>query len=420
MTTRGDAQGYAFTGLLESVVELIREACLVMSPDGRILLANEAAERLYGYGSERLASMHVSELYTPENLALLPEELMHAGDGGLLFDSVHVRADGSTVAVRVSWKRSEFCEREVLLATVIENGEHPVLEQERFKSAAFDAALDPIIVHDRHGNVLHFNRAAAVASGMTADEFATIEPWGWIAEAHHELVGQRLETLSSAGSLIFETMSRRADATLYPSEVHARLLDHTNGLVIVSVVRDVTERKRAEATVQQMAYHDVLTGLPNRLLLTERAEQAMADVHRHGDLLGMAFIDLDHFKPVNDSIGHQGGDVVLSTIASRLLTAVRSGDTVARLGGDEFVILLPRLVDADALEGLGEKLCRVVSEPVTVGDMRISIHASVGLAVFDPETDGLSTLLSKADLAMYSAKRSGERWAVFDDSVLRR
>lgn len=418
LSTREEIQDFAFTTLLESITDLMNDACLVMSADGHILLANDEASRLYGHSGKHLTGMHVSELFAPESLHLLSSDLSGDAAGGQLFHCVHLRADGTRVPVRVSWKRSFFYERDIVTATVLADRGQRDIEEERIKSAAFDAALDAIIVHDMDGNLLHFNKAAAAAADMSAEAFARLGQWGWVPPEHRSGIPAHFEHVLTEGSAFFESMGMRADGSTYSSEVHARLLELTDGAVMVSVVRDIMERKRSDAAVHAMAYHDMLTGLPNRVLFSERAEQAMADTHRHGDRLGLAFIDLDNFKPINDRVGHQGGDSVLITIASRLVKAVRAGDTVARLGGDEFVILLPRLSDVDALEGLGEKLCRVVCEPVNVNGTEVSIHASVGLALFEPDTDRLSSLLSKADMAMYAAKRSGERWSVFDEGLL--
>jgi diguanylate cyclase (GGDEF)-like protein/PAS domain S-box-containing protein len=414
-----DIEGFAFATLLESFVGLMRDACLAVAPDGRILTANDEAGRIYGRSLEDLAEMHADELAAPGRAGLMP----HSADDvrmGVVFDSVHLRADCSRLPVRVSAKASDFCGREIILATVLEDCDYSDAEEERIKSAAFDAALDAIIVHDRDGNLLHFNKAAAEAARMTSEQFACIEPWGWIPPAGRPGIPSRLDAVLDSGSLIFEGTGLRADGTTYANEVHARGLTLTGRTVVVSVVRDISERRRAEAAIHALAYHDVLTGLPNRSLLSERAEQAMAEAARYGDLLGLAFIDLDEFKPINDDIGHHAGDSVLTTIAERLVSAVRSGDTVARFGGDEFVVMLPRLQNRSALERIGSKLAQVIRMPLEAEGRTIGVTASIGLAVYDPLEDGFSSLLSKADMAMYSAKRAGESWRVFNESMVLR
>lgn len=418
MEAHGDTQGHTFMELLETLVELVHDACLVLGPDGTVLLGNKRASRLYGRAPDEIAGTPIGDVCAPESRDALLRELAELPADGSRFNSVHLRADGSHSTVRVSLKRGTLCGRDIVFATVLDDCEHVDAEEERIKSAAFDAALDPIIVHDTDGMLLHFNTAAAESAGMTPEEYARIGPWGWVPAERRGSIGQRLHAIVSNGSMTFESAGTRTDGSAFTSEVHARTLDLAGRTVIVSVSRDVTERKRAEAAVHEMAYHDTLTGLPNRSLLSERAEQAMADVHRHGDLLALAFIDLDDFKPINDAIGHHAGDDVLRTIAARLVATVRTNDTVARFGGDEFVVMLPRLPDRDAIERVASKLAQVVRAPIETAERTILVTASIGLAVYDPTEDGFSSLLSKADMAMYSAKRAGVRWRLFDEHVV--
>ncbi len=402
--------------MLDSFVEIVPGASLAISADGRVLAANAEAADLYGRPVADLVGMDAADLCAPGSPGFTPHVDTHA-DG--TFDSVHVRADCTHVPVRVSTKSSTIFGSPVHIATVLDcgAGDHEV---EWIRAAAFDAALDAIIVHDLEGNLLHFNSAAAQAAGMDPEEFACIEPWGWVPPKGRESIPARLETVAEHGALIFEAQGWRADGTTYENEVHARALTLTGRTIVVSVVRDISERRRAEADIHMLAYHDVLTGLPNRTLLSERAEQAMAEAIRYGDLLGLAFVDLDEFKPINDDIGHSAGDAVLTAIADRLVSAVRTEDTVARFGGDEFVVMLPRLSSVHALELIGAKLSRAVREPLETGGHLVQVTASIGLAIFDPLEDGLSSLLSKADMAMYSAKRAGESWRVFDEKTVLR
>jgi len=411
LTTGNDSGAAALAAMLDTLVELVPDACLAMSADGTILAANADACHLYRYRRQDLVGAEAAALCAPGSPGF---ETQTCDETARAFDSVHVRADCTRVPVRVRLRSSELLGSPVLVATVTDDCEPRNGEAGRIESAAFDAALDAIIVHDLDGNLIHFNSAAAEASGMTPEEFACIEPWGWVPPAGRAGVPARLEALLERGSLIFEGWGLRADGTTYENEVHARVLSLAERTIVVSVVRDISERRRIEEAIHTLAYHDVLTGLPNRNLLSKRAEQAMAEATRHGDLLGLAFVDLDEFKPINDDIGHAAGDAVLTAIASRLVSAVRTEDTVARFGGDEFVVMLPRLGSVGALERIGSKLSEAIRTPLEVDGRSVRVTASIGLAVFDPLEDGFSSLLSKADMAMYSAKRAGEAWRVFD------
>lgn len=187
-------------------------------------------------------------------------------------------------------------------------------------------------------------------------------------------------------------------------------LENTNA----RLEREIGEREQAEEalhkqqkSLQQMAHHDALTGLPNRLLLADRLAQSIAKSDRNPTLHAVLFIDLDHFKQINDSLGHSVGDELLKAVSSRLLSCVRKEDTVARLGGDEFILLAENLEDADAIRKLAEKILASFNTPFEVGRRSLSVAASIGISIHPTDGDDTESLLRNADSAMYSAKNDG-------------
>lgn len=182
-----------------------------------------------------------------------------------------------------------------------------------------------------------------------------------------------------------------------------------NGAVVgaVAVLRDVTLAAAQEAHMQRLAFHDALTGLPNRLLLQDRALQAMADAERHGQGLAVMYLDLDGFKPINDKLGHQAGDVALMHIAQSLQASVRASDTVCRLGGDEFVILLTHTLHETQLRSMAEKIMQACMQPFVWEGQSYQMSASAGVSMFPQHGQQWESLLQCADSAMYAAKRSG-------------
>ena len=170
---------------------------------------------------------------------------------------------------------------------------------------------------------------------------------------------------------------------------------------------EVKERQRFEQELRHQAMHDTLTGLPNRALLMDRIEQAIELARRRDHSLTLLFLDLDRFKLVNDSLGHGAGDELLRVVTRRIGRLVRAGDTVARLGGDEFVLLLPNPMPADVLANLTNQLARVVAEPVLVADREVSVTCSLGYSVYPQDGEDATTLLKRADAAMYGAKEDG-------------
>jgi diguanylate cyclase (GGDEF)-like protein/PAS domain S-box-containing protein len=196
---------------------------------------------------------------------------------------------------------------------------------------------------------------------------------------------------------------------------------HVSGLVVLN--QDITERKAAEHAIEELAYYDTLTGLPNRRLLLDRLAQVVASIKRDGVQGALLFLDLDHFKDLNDSLGHDIGDLMLQQVATRLRGCVRERDTVARLGGDEFVVVLAPL-DPDAeraaaqVRTVVEKIQRVLTEPYPLGDHVQHSAASIGATLIDHQRTAVTDLLKQADLAMYKAKTSGRNQACFFDPQL--
>ncbi|PLX91540.1 MAG: hypothetical protein C0620_11065 [Desulfuromonas sp.] len=183
--------------------------------------------------------------------------------------------------------------------------------------------------------------------------------------------------------------------------------DDDNLSALICVFNDVTELKEAEEKLTRLAHHDPLTGLPNRNLFFDRLEHALHDAKRHGRIFALLYLDLDKFKPINDTLGHEFGDQALREVSQRLNKTLRSDDTVARVGGDEFIIILNGLPDSAATEPLAEKVVKAVLAPLKMGSLTHQLGASVGISMFPRDGKDMDTLISQADKAMYAAKKSG-------------
>ena len=178
-------------------------------------------------------------------------------------------------------------------------------------------------------------------------------------------------------------------------------------LRVIGTITDITERHAADASIRHQAQHDNLTGLPNRALFHDRLQQALANAQRNKACLGLVFLDLDNFKPINDQHGHAAGDMLLQTVAQRLRQTIRAVDTVARIGGDEFVLLLTELDQPDSAIRLAEKIRQSVLPPTPFGEHRLEISCSMGVADYPGDGLDAQTLIRHADMAMYRAKQSG-------------
>ena len=213
----------------------------------------------------------------------------------------------------------------------------------------------------------------------------------WIMEDVTQEHAQR-EALARA----HEELERRvAERTAELSAANAKLQE------------EIAERQQAEERIRHLAHHDPLTGLPNRALLQDRLQQALTQARRGGHRVAVMFLDLDRFKAINDSLGHEVGDELLKAVAQRLRGAVRAGDTVARLGGDEFVVVLPEVADAEAVARVAEKIIAAFVPPVPIGPHVLKASTSIGIGVSPEDGEEPHALMKSADTAMYLAKRDG-------------
>lgn len=294
--------------------------------------------------------------------------------------------------------------------------------------AILDNMLDGVITIDRAGVIESFNKAACTIFGYTRDEVlgrnvSLLMPAAdAVAHDGHLLrhdQGQRPYLLGKPRDM----QGRRKDGSVFPMSLAVSKLAHGAGPGFVGVIRDITQRKKNEEEIQRLAFFDPLTELPNRRLLHDRLHQAVANSTRSGQHAALMFMDLDHFKQLNDTLGHDVGDELLKQVALRLTLCVREGDTVARLGGDEFVVLLEGLDPlatgaATQADGVANKILDTLGQPYSLRGHPYHITPSIGLVVFQGDNDSTEELIKKADVAMYQAKGAGRNSRRFFDPNL--
>lgn len=289
-----------------------------------------------------------------------------------------------------------------------------------------DAALDCIITINGEGKITHFNRAAELTFGYRSDyvigrNLAEIIIPPAYRERH--LAGMQ-HFLATGESRILgkrmELTAMRVDGSEFPAELTITRLNRDGPPLLTGFLRDITERKKAEDEIHSLAFFDPLTRLPNRRLMRDRLQHALTTSARHRSHGAILFIDLDNFKTLNDTRGHDIGDLLLVEVAARMQACMRDEDTISRLGGDEFVVVLENLHENTHLAGIeaeqvGEKLCQVLSQSYMLQGFEYHSSCSIGIALFLDASLSVDELLKRADTAMYEAKRAGRHAVRFFD-----
>jgi diguanylate cyclase (GGDEF)-like protein/PAS domain S-box-containing protein len=277
---------------------------------------------------------------------------------------------------------------------------------------ALESAANAVFIADRDGRIVWVNDAFCRVSGYGRDEAVGRTP-GLLKSGRQsaEFYRELWETILAGRTWQGEVVERRRDGSLWTaSQVITPLRDESGAVThFVAIQHDVTASTQAREAIERLAFHDSLTGLPNRVSFLESLGQAIARAAAGHRMLALLYLDLDDFKPVNDAMGHAAGDELLIAVAERLRGAVRKTDTVARLGGDEFAVLLPDVGGPEVAGALAAKLVERIGQPYMLGRRRVAVGASIGISLFPRDGATTDELLSRADAAMYAAKADGRR-----------
>ena len=288
----------------------------------------------------------------------------------------------------------------------------------RLSASVFEATTEGIMVTDTAATIVSVNSAFTAITGYTSKEVVG-ENARILKSGRHDVAffGDMFQQLQATKLWKGEVWSKRKDGSIFLERLSISSICNEAGEVsrYVGVIADITEQWDKEQLVQHMALHDGLTGLPNRTLLMERLSQLMAKTVRESRNIALMFLDLDGFKSVNDTYGHEVGDLVLKTVSARLLGLLRSSDTVARLGGDEFVILLDNPESCEKIAMVAARVIEEVNGPMNFDGTTAHVGTSIGIATFQHDGMSAADLLKRADDAMYIAKKSGKNSFRFSD-----
>lgn len=438
-----------------NLIDLLLDAVCIVAPDSRIIFVSAAFERIFGYTPEEAVGLRMLDLVHPQDLERTRQAAQSVSDGSLQlhFENRYVHKKGHTVHIR--WTARWLPDSQVRLAVA-----HDITEAKRIearqaavyaiaKAAHAAAGLEALFaqVHQTIGELLDARNFAVALYDATSDVLSypyhvdalasaapepgplhadarcaqiirqqqamlltsPDEPAAPPAQAHRHWLGAPL--LTQQGAIGAIVLQGDGEAVRY-TEQDKELLQFVSGQVAAAI-----EHQQLQARLQYMAQYDPLTDLPNRALLLDRLESALARARRDQTQLSLLFIDLDGFKQVNDRYGHPMGDLLLQQVAQRLRDCLRSADTVARLGGDEFVVLLEGGQSGTHAQGVMLKIVTAFAVPFVLQEHAVPMVPSIGLATSPEHGKDAQQLLSHADAAMYACKKRSAAAAHSDAST---
>jgi diguanylate cyclase (GGDEF)-like protein/PAS domain S-box-containing protein len=268
-------------------------------------------------------------------------------------------------------------------------------------------ASDAVFWVDPCGRFVYANQAGCHSLEYSREELLSLSVSDVDPLVAQQGWGLFWEEIKTRRSITFEAQHRTKEGRSFPVEITANYLEFDGREYSFSFVRDITERKAAEARIKFLAYSDALTGLPNRRLLQDRLTMALASARRRGHKVALLFLDLDRFKSINDSLGHSAADLLLQEVAQRLAACGREQDTIARIGGDEFLIVLTGLKDATDAAVAAERLMDAIVGEYSIQGQALHLTCSLGISIFPEQGTDTETLIKNADTAMFNAKESG-------------
>ncbi|TVO77804.1 EAL domain-containing protein [Sedimenticola selenatireducens] len=413
---------------IRSVVEHVADGIVTIDGEGIIRSLNGAAERMFGYDDQAIVGNNVSilmpEPYRTEHDGYI--DRFNKGLGGNAigfpreFQAQH--QDGHLFPIEVTISVVQQGKEQIFIGLIRDLTERQhARQQERLAAKVMETSLESIAITDAKNRIQYVNPAFCEITGYSFAESLGKNP-SFLSSGRHDGAFYKAmwEGINNEGSWQGEIWDRRKDGTLYLKWLSITAIENSAGEVThyVGIASDITERKQTEERLKDLAHHDQLTGLPNRQLFNDRLEHAVIQAARSRERIALLFIDLDRFKGINDTYGHDVGDKLLIEVANRIHGKVREGDTVARLGGDEFTVILPDIKEVSNAVHIAYEIIELIDLPVIAEGHDCSVGASIGIAFYPEDGTTTSALVRHADIAMYRAKsHSGSACSLFDKEM---
>ena len=402
-------------------------AQLAMS--GKWSRVNRKLCEITGYSESELLRLSFQGITHPEHLARdvdALDDLLHRRSKIYETESRYIRKDGSPVWIALTqslvWNEDGTPHYGISIVQDIQarkNAERTAASSQAQYQALFEQMPEGVLLIDDDMMVVAHNREALLQLEYDSEALLKLHISDFEAVDDLPAIAQRMLKTKQAGRDNFESRYRTRTGRLMDVDVSVQMVHLPDGKpVFQTLFHDITEQKLAAAQIEHLAYHDQLTGLANRRLLKDRIDHAVGASVRRNANIAVCYMDLDHFKDVNDSLGHQAGDRLLQMVASRLLSCVRAEDTLSRVGGDEFVLMLADIADSEDAAAIAHKIIHEISAPYTIEHEEIRITPSIGISICPQDGRDSDTLLKHADSALYQAKQSGRATCRFYTEAL--
>ncbi|WP_457643350.1 PAS domain S-box protein [Persephonella sp.] len=405
-----------------NLFEYSNDAIIIADMEGNIQDTNQKAVYKLGYSKVDLQVLNIRNIFGRQFSRVFPEWLKKLYiNGHMRFETEVITSDERVFPAEVSASVFEIKDRKYIQLIVRDITERKLAEKElKLASIVFDNALEGIIITDKEGSILRVNQALTELTGYTKKEVL-----GWNIRAvplfaHRDGVFTDIwKRAVKAGKWQGEFSALRKNGSLFPvwmSVIQVKNKNEISNYIII--LSDITQRKQREEKLKSLAYYDNLTGLPNRVHFFSKLKQAVEKTYTDGKKVSLFFVDLDGFKQVNDSYGHEVGDKLLKEVAKRLRASIRKDDFVARLAGDEFVILIEGVEEKEVLKKISQKIIQNISKPYVIDGFSIKIGASIGISILPDDAHDLETFLKHADFAMYHSKLTGKNRFTFYSDII--
>lgn len=393
---------------------------------GCIIDANQRMCEMFGYTLEEAKNRTIGSLisgeppYTQTDLRKL---LGKAARGKpQLFEWKALHKEGHALWVEINLKRTSINDEDRILAIIRDVARRKQAETNmQIQASAINAAGDQIVIVDAAGNIVFVNPAFEKEMGYSFSEVQGKPPSLLNSGEHDKAFYDQIWSSILAGQTWHgEIVHRRKDGNLCTEDMTVTPVKNEAGVIehFVAIKRNITDKMDYQRQLDHLAHHDPLTGLPNRLLFSDRLAQALARARAHNNKLSVMFLDIDRFKLINDTLGHSVGDILLKKVAERLVWSLREVDTIARMGGDEFTVILAQPNCAEDVANLARRILDALSQPIRLDSGEVFVTASIGISTFPADGESAEDLVKKADMAMYRAKEQGrDTFYFYTDSL---